>query len=800
MTIKSFTKLSLSALLLAAATHSAIAEEATGGEVTLNGGKGTTISWSEFVNALNDPSTIPADETTQAVKDAKNALDNATNAYIQANQAAIQAAQDTKTAENTYNTSLADYNSLSQQLSTQSALYNKAVSDLSLEKDKTATPKWLTNASNNANNFKSSYENGLTNSEPGIWYKTIKIGRITWLDVSFSNPGDGWTGLNEDDYDSQIVNGNDVTFTKVRIYVGPESTAPEHYIEVANYQGNRSYILDMCTYQLKSVIDSKEYRDNQAKIDKLQQTIDTTGPEVTRLTNLVKDYTDPKENGKSKLDNQLADYTTAKTAQGKAEETADTAKQTMDDAQAVYDNALQASKDSVEATYKNVTLTANVTADTPIANFDGTIEGNGHVITLSGIENLFTRLTGASLMNVAVNGNIFNAQSNAAFNCVAAWRDSNGIYYDENGTITSNIGTIGELGFFARKKFGADFTNGQLAALTDDTKVYNITVYNVDNTVPAYVHKDNNGFYNATSDYRNAINTFIKSETNDFGDLPNVFVTDKAGNSTCENVVITDGNDFYCPFDIKATKMSYTRKFKVKENTVCLPFELKETANPNIMTLCRYERETADKFYFKKIAGSIPANTPFLLYAENPFTFETFGETTIKQTPAERIVMDEGAEDDPSKCFGTLKRTNIDEFVGNYQAHKIYLLKDGKFKPAAEGENITSAPFRIALSSEIAAVNGQRAPRLIGILDEKGIEITDDIITGVENVAEETSSLNIAGGQGEIVITSDADYGKVEVYTMAGGVAAVADVMAGTTSVSLQKGIYIVMGKKVMVK
>ena len=88
----------------------------------------------------------------------------------------------------------------------------------------------------------------------------------------------------------------------------------------------------------------------------------------------------------------------------------------------------------------------------------------------------------------------------------------------------------------------------------------------------------------------------------------------------------------------------------------------------------------------------------------------------------------------------------------------------------------------------------------LAILDEKGIEITDDIITGVKNVAEETSSLNIAGGQGEIVITSDADYGKVEVYTMAGGVAAVADVMAGTTSVSLQKGIYIVMGKKVMVK
>ena len=796
MTIKNFTKLSLSALLLAAATHSAIAEAPAEPKVVKLGDGTTTISWSEFVSRINDPSTIPANSDDKDVSAAKDALDAAKGTYKNDSTTAVNAAAATKAAQATYDASLAEYNNKSRELSTQQSLYSNAVNALALENNKNESPDWLTTSNTNAETISQQYQDA--QGDMKFYYKIEKAtsGRITNLDICFIDLEDktGWTEIDQQGFYEKMVDSStaSISFNNVRIYLGPKCTS-------GNYPGvtysDKASILGNCATTLQSFIDNKTYKANQSKIEELTK-------ESERLQKVVEDLTKEVEAFTTKggtLDTQEADIKSKQALQDTAEETASTSKQAMDTAQATYDKALQASKEGVEKNYKNVILTDDVTANEAIVNFDGTFEGDGHVINLSGIDNLFTRLTGANVMNVAVNGNIFNTQSNAAFTRVAAWRGSNGIYYDENGTITSNIGTIGELGFIAREKFGADFDNEQLAALTDDTRVYSITIYNVGNTVPAYVHKDNNGFYNATADYRNSINTFIKSETNDFGDLPNVFVTDRAGNSTCENVVITDKNNFYCPFDIKATKMSYIREFKAGENTVCLPFKLEETANPNIKTLCRYERETTDKFYFKKIAGSIPANTPFLLFAENPFTFETFGETTIKQTPAEQIVMDAGNAEDPSKCFGTLKKTGIQEFLGKYNANKIYVLSGSKFKPA--DPEASSAAFRLAIASELGANNNvQRAPRLIGILDEKGIEITDDIITGVENVAEETSALNIAGGQGEIVITSDADYGKVEVYTMAGGVAAVADVMAGTTSVSLQKGIYIVMGKKVMVK
>ena len=93
----------------------------------------------------------------------------------------------------------------------------------------------------------------------------------------------------------------------------------------------------------------------------------------------------------------------------------------------------------------------------------------------------------------------------------------------------------------------------------------------------------------------------------------------------------------------------------------------------------------------------------------------------------------------------------------------------------------------------------QAAPRGIGIVDEKGVEITGDL-SGIGSVNADASSLTIAGGQGEIIITSDADYGKVEIYAVDGKLAAVANVIVGTTTVDVQKGLYIVMGKKVLVK
>lgn len=847
MTIKSFTKLSLSALLLAAATHSAIAEDpAEPTVVTL--GNNTAISWSQFVNALNNPASITGSvdaEVAKKLEDAKTELTNATenktakdNAVIDKNQELSDAKDAADAAAKKVATSKAAYENAQHEIELSQAKLtplqtelSAAQGDLSVEltKNERTTPDWLQDSYNNAQAFYSAYisSNG-TATAPALWYKTISNIEGDGLSISFIEQ-EGWDSLSVAEFYKQIVTDSSSEVETLAIYLGNGYSTSNPNFTVTNYTGNKKKILSLSVAALETLIDSNKYGEyaNQAERTRLQNEVARLKNEIATLNATINKYTTVGNDGKTELtklqeayQNAQTDQTTkdravteATTALSTAKEDAAAAETTLRNAQsdltaaqAAYDAAAKEADANAILPYKDVTLTADVTANAAITTtFDGRIEGNGHVITLDGPSYLFRTLAG-QVVDIAVNGQIFSGtQTGASLNRVASWANNSGTYYDANGTVTSNIKTIGELGFIARDKFGADVATNTLTTLTTETKVYNITVYKTSTNAPqAYVNLKNGTFTNGR-DLGITANTFVKSATADFGDIANVFYTDEDGANVCANVQIKDQNglNFYCPVDITATAMTFDRTFKGNKgmNAVCLPFDLSATAHESIDALCKYDVETADKFWFKKIEGPIPANTPFLLYSTEgsiDFSLGEFHDITIKQTPAEQIVMYEGDAEDPSKSFGTLKKTGLQEFLGNYQAFKVYALKDNKFQ-ATKGEAAFPA-FRMIVTSEIVKSTGEQAPRRIAIVDEKGVEITDDIITGVENVAEETSSLNIAGGQGEIVITSDADYGKVEVYTMAGGVAAVADVMAGTTSVSLQKGIYIVMGKKVMVK
>ncbi len=848
MTFKNFTKLSLSALLLAAATHSAIAEEATGGEVTLS--NGTTVSWPDFVNALNNPSSIPAtlpdtDPAVKALKQAKTDSITAKNNYDDA----VKALSDAKTAAENATTKVAEkrdaYNtannlvaSLNEQINSKQSEYNvaKAKLDAAEKETEMVNPSWLSDASEVATNFRKAYlaDNDGTGTTATIYYQHT-TGKNATLTIYFAkeNPGSPWIPIDEGSFYNDIEQSSSFTVKNLQIYLGTDYSTTDPSLDITSYQGNKEYIIQLSIEALNTLIESGKYGEfaNKDKRKEYQTTMNSCLNDIEKYNKQKTDYTTPNASNNpegytpaegagnmTKLDKLKYDYDTAQADQTTADRNVTTAERNVTtantalrDAQtdlnvayAAYNTALQNVKDNATANYKTVSLNEDVTVDTPIANFDGTFDGKNHVITLnSNVDNLFGTLSG-TIANVAINGEIANIPSGARLSRVASWTGS-GTYYDANGTATSNIKTIGELGFIARDRFGADVATNTLTTLTDETRVYNITVYKTSTNAPqAYVNLKNGTFTNGR-DLGITANTFVKSATADFGNIANVFYTDTDGANICANVQIKDQNGlaFYCPVDITATAMTFDRTFKGNKgmNAVCLPFDLDPTDHENIDALCKYDVETADKFWFKKIEGPIPANTPFLLYSTEgsaDFSLGEFHGITIKQTPAEQIVMYEGDAEDPSKSFGTLKKTGLQEFLGNYQAHKVYALKDNKFQ-ATSGQSSFPA-FRMIVTSEIVKSTGEHAPRRIAIVDEKGVEITDDIITGVENVAEETSSLNIAGGQGEIVITSDADYGKVEVYTMAGGVAAVADVMAGTTSVSLQKGIYIVMGKKVMVK
>ena len=591
---------------------------------------------------------------------------------------------------------------------------------------------------------------------------------------------------------------------------------------VVTYGASLATLANNAATALQALTKDEDYTTfaNQADRTKYETELDNLTKDINNLTTSIKNYTETlidREDGSKSTDQQY--YKSLYESAKKAKEAADadvtakkedvsakeadvvTKKSKLDAAQKAYDDAVAAGKTNALENYKTVTLIGDVTANTAIKDYNGTIHGEGHVITLGeGVTSLFGTFRG-TMGNAAVNGRIFQAQNGSSFTNVAYWAGNAGAFYDEGSSRTNVNGSLGELGFVARDYFGVDFDNNALAGLTDNSKVYGITVYEPNSSVHHYVQTRENGKFYTESKTELVIpeNRFAKSETLDLKGqgYTNLIFSD----GTCEEAVIKDRKIFYCPEDITAAKVTFDRQFTAGNNAVCLPFELNYNLNSNIQALCKYDKETSVKFWFKKVESPIFANTPVLLVAKEAFTLDNLTDIAIKKTDSSQIVMDDGDTEDPSKAYGLFKTAGREEFQGGAsEAHKVYGLKpDGKFSPASD--KATFPAFRMVLYSNLAQESGElAAPRRIGILDEKGVEITDDLTTGVESVSSETSGLSVAAGSGEIIITSDADYGRVAVYTLDGRVATVAEVMAGTTTVGIESGLYIVMGKKVLVK
>ncbi|MDE7386935.1 MAG: hypothetical protein K2N28_07325 [Muribaculaceae bacterium] len=517
---------------------------------------------------------------------------------------------------------------------------------------------------------------------------------------------------------------------------------------------------------------------------------------------------------------------TATTKVANAESAVTAAQSAVDQAQAAVDNAqiaLNAAQKEADAAataeaqkkYNDVTLTGDVTSDTPITSYSGTLHGDGHVITVKGGV-LFTTFNG-QLAEVAINGKTFtNVSNTATFTNVARWNGSEGIYYGE-GTKSDDITNLGALGYQARDFFGVNFTTKVLTSLKADPNsiVYSITTKNATSS-------NNKQYYvqvNAEKQLIKSDNTVVDLATADNTIFAQCADTDIAGrgatnvyygeedNYTCDNVKITDKVAFYAPANIEAKEVTYEREFAKGWNSVCMPFDLNYSQSKAIDALCTYDKETPENFVFTKIdnSGYIPANTPILMHTTSSSTLK-LGGVTIAQTADKQIVMDPGEDDDDnSECYGTFKKVLSGQFGGETQGYKFYgLVNDqttDKTNFRAAGPNASFAAFRMAIKSGIVKnlAEAQASPRGIVIVDEKGIEIGGDF-SDIEIVEMDAPSFTVAGGQGQIIITSGADMGKVDIYNLNGMLIEVADVVAGTTTVNVSKGMYIVMGQKVVVK
>ncbi len=764
MKIKKMLKFSFAAMLLAVST-SAYAQAEPTEPAAVNLKNGTAVTWSDFADAINNGVQGSVNQETQNAW--TTAQTNLTNAQTEADNAA-KAVSDAKTAyDNTVNT-----------LSTKQA----ELQVLNASTDK-APVEWLKTAYDAANAFSTAFQkvlNSDTYNENNIYIYILldTSRRAAKLTISYTEQS-GYTKVGETEFYNTM---NEATEKPSSLFInlGKNASGEYNYTDgtdglllVGSYSSNFKTIATNALNALQTLVNDGKYDTKAAQKQALSE-------EITNLT--------------STKNTQYETYTNAQTTQAQKDEALQTAQENYDTAKTAYDEAVANANADALANYKEVTLTGDVTANATINKYDGNINGNGHVITLGGsVSSLFNSFTG-SIINTAVNGTFAMATGGASFGTVANWVNNTGRFYDDMGTIT-NFNTLGALGFAARNSFGVNFAGNTLSALTEESMVYSITIYEPNSTTQHYVVAKDGKLYDSNSvEVVIPTNMFAKSETTDLTGIANIFFDD----NTCANVVIEDRVQFYCPVDLVAENLTFNRTFKSGYNVVCVPFELNGDLNTAITSVCTYDKETAEKFWFKKVAESIPANTPALLVANAEFKFENLSNVTIKKTDSQ-IIMDEGDANDPSKCYGILKSATREEFKGGAsEAYKIYGLKGGEFVSAGEGS--TYPAFRSVIYSEIAQSSKMAAPRRIGIIDAKGIDITDELMSGIENVTTGDSSLNVAAGQGEIIITSNADFGKVAIYSLDGKTVAVADVIAGTTTVNVQSGIYVVMGKKVMIK
>lgn len=217
-------------------------------------------------------------------------------------------------------------------------------------------------------------------------------------------------------------------------------------------------------------------------------------------------------------------------------------------------------------------------------------------------------------------------------------------------------------------------------------------------------------------------------------------------NGTAKNVVLTDANAFNCPEDFTAEKVTLTRTVHENINSFVLPFFV-TAGDLDAQNLATFTSATESGVTFTKVKEVDP-NVPFITVdfqgAEGNKEFTFFrNKKDFKATPA--------SFDDAFKGVYALQ-----------SAKGLYGITDkGELQKGAAGTTIK--PFHAFYQ----AAEGQAAPAKISFEGEA---------TGINNVAAAT----VANGA---------------VYDLSGR--RVAEKLAGA---SLVKGIYVVNGKKVVVK
>lgn len=227
---------------------------------------------------------------------------------------------------------------------------------------------------------------------------------------------------------------------------------------------------------------------------------------------------------------------------------------------------------------------------------------------------------------------------------------------------------------------------------------------------------------------------------------------------TCANLTITENNAFHALKPFTATAVSYNREFKFGNGYVSsfvLPFAMDKADVDG--QVYKFNAVNGDNVNFTEVTDQLDANTPYLIVASNanPFSKALAKEVEIVATPETMKVT---ASNAPSFAhIGSYNTTKVTSENGT----TYYGYTGGKFVMAKKG---TLNPFRTLIKA-----TGTTATQFSLKLDGE--------VTGIIGV--------------------NTELGKVDVYNLEGKLVR-SQVEAATALQGLEKGVYVINGKKVM--
>ena len=227
---------------------------------------------------------------------------------------------------------------------------------------------------------------------------------------------------------------------------------------------------------------------------------------------------------------------------------------------------------------------------------------------------------------------------------------------------------------------------------------------------------------------------------------------------TCANLTITENNAFHAPQAFTATQVSYERAFKFGNGYVSsfvLPFAMNTVDVDG--KVYKFNAVNDDNVNFTEVTGQLEANVPYLIVANsaNPFSTALAKEVQIEATPE---TMEVKADNAPSFAhIGSYNTTKVTSENGT----TYYGYTGGNFVKANTG---TLNPFRTLIKA-----TGTTATQFSLKLDGE--------VTGIIGV--------------------NTELGKVDVYNLEGKLVR-SQVEAATALQGLEKGVYVINGKKVM--